>query len=78
MLFLGAPVSAMNSLYAIINLTLARIASIHGGHLGMMSQTTGGQIEAITWNTSQGFSTALTAYVAQNFAAKNGTRCASL
>ncbi|NLI65029.1 MAG: MATE family efflux transporter, partial [Bacteroidales bacterium] len=73
-LFLGAPVSAMNSLYAIINLTLARIASIHGGHLGMMSQTTGGQIEAITWNTSQGFSTALTAYVAQNFAAKKMER----
>lgn len=68
--FLGAPVSAMNGLFAIINLTLARIASTHGGHLGMMSQTTGGQIEAITWNTSQGFSTALTAFVAQNYAAK--------
>lgn len=69
-LFLGAPVSVMNGLFAFINLTLARIASIHGGHLGMMSQTTGGQVEAITWNTSQGFSTALSAFVAQNFAAK--------
>ena len=58
-LFLGAPVSLMNSLYAIINMNLARVASIHGGHLGLMSQTTGGQIEAVTWNTSQGFSTAL-------------------
>ncbi len=73
-LFLGTPVSIMNSIYAIINLTLARIASIHGGHLGMMSQTTGGQIEAITWNTSQGFSTALTAFVAQNFAANKMER----
>ena len=27
-----------------------------GGHLGLMALTTGGQIEAITWNTSQGFS----------------------
>ena len=68
-LFLGTPVSVMNSLYAIINMNLARIASIHGGHLGMMAQTTGGQIEAVTWNTSQGFSTALSAFVAQNYAA---------
>mgnify|MGYP000093297669 CR=1 FL=1 len=34
-----------------------------------MTFTTGGQIEAITWNTSQGFSTALSAFIAQNFAA---------
>ena len=68
--FLGTPVSIMNSLYAIINMNLARIASIHGGHLGLMTQTTGGQIEAVTWNTSQGFSTALSAFVAQNYAAK--------
>lgn len=68
--FLGAPVSIMNGLFAIINLTLARIASIHGGHLGLMSQTTGSQVEAVTWNTSQGFSTALSAFVAQNYAAK--------
>ncbi|MDR3059483.1 MAG: MATE family efflux transporter, partial [Prevotella sp.] len=67
--FLGTPVSVMNSLYAIINMNLARVASIHGGHLGMMAQTTGGQIEAVTWNTSQGFSTALSAFVAQNYAA---------
>ncbi|HMM03793.1 MAG: MATE family efflux transporter [Dysgonomonas sp.] len=67
--FLGTPVSVMNSLYAIINMNLARVASIHGGHLGLMTQTTGGQIEAVTWNTSQGFSTALSAFVAQNYAA---------
>lgn len=67
--FLGTPVSVMNSLYAIINMNLARVASIHGGHLGLMAQTTGGQIEAVTWNTSQGFSTALSAFVAQNYAA---------
>lgn len=68
-LFLGTPVSIMNSLYAIINITLARIAYGCGGHLGLMTQTTGGQIEGVTWNTSQGFSTALSAYVAQNYAA---------
>ena len=67
--FLGTPVSIMNSLFAIINITLARIAYGCNGHLGMMTQTTGGQIEGVTWNTSQGFSTALSAYVAQNYAA---------
>lgn len=67
--YLGTPVSLMNSLYAIINMNLARVASIYGGHLGLMTQTTGGQIEAVTWNTSQGFSTALSAFMAQNYAA---------
>lgn len=72
--FLGTPVSVMNSLFAIINMNLARVASIHGGHLGLMAQTTGGQIEAVTWNTSQGFSTALSAFVAQNYAANKMER----
>ncbi len=66
---LGFPVAAMNVYFAFINMNLARIASIYGGHLGIMSQTTGGQIEGITWNTSSGFSTALGSFVAQNYAA---------
>ena len=48
---------------------LCRTASEQGGHIGLMTFTTGGQIEAITWNTSQGFSTALSAFIAQNYAA---------
>lgn len=67
---LGTPVSVMNAIYAIINMSLARVASVFNGHIGLMSQTTGGQIEGITWNTSQGFGTALGAFVAQNYAAK--------
>ncbi|GAB6011327.1 MATE family efflux transporter [Viscerimonas tarda] len=66
---LGTPVSIMNSLYAIINMNLARVASVYGGHIGLMTQTTGGQIEGVTWTTSQGFSTALSAFIAQNYAA---------
>lgn len=66
---LGLPVAAMNTYFAFINMNLARSASLYGGHLGLMSQTTGGQIEGITWNTSNGFSTALGSFVAQNFAA---------
>ena len=66
---LGFPVAMMNLLFAAINTWLVRIASLKGGYLGVTAQTTGGQIEAITWSTSQGFSTALGAFVAQNFAA---------
>ena len=66
---LGAPNAAMNCLFAAINFYMARVASIYGGHLGVMSQTTGGQIEGITWNTSLGFSTALGTFVAQNYTA---------
>ena len=53
---------------------LGRTASEQGGHLGLMALTTGGQIEAITWNTSQGFATALSAFVAQNYAARQVAR----
>lgn len=67
---LGTPVALMNMLFAFINLFMARIASSSGGHLGVMALTAGGQIEAIAWNTSQGFSTALSAFTAQNFAAR--------
>jgi len=66
---LGLPVAAMNVYFAFINMNLARSASLYGGHLGITSQTTGGQIEGITWNTSNGFATALGSFVAQNFAA---------
>lgn len=66
---LGLPVAVLNSLFAVINLFMARTASIAGGHIGMMTLTAGGQIEAIAWNTSQGFSSALSSFVAQNFAA---------
>jgi Na+-driven multidrug efflux pump len=74
---LGFPVAAMNIYFAFINMNLARIASIYGGHLGIMSQTTGGQIEGITWNSSSGFSTALGSFTAQNFAANKIKRALS-
>ena len=66
---LGLPVATLNTLFAFVNMFLCRTASTHGGHIGLMTFTTGGQIEAITWNTSQGFSTALSSFIAQNYAA---------
>ena len=67
---IGLPVATLNTLFAFVNMFLGRTASTVGGHLGLMAMTTSGQIEAITWNTSQGFSTALSAFVAQNYAAR--------
>lgn len=66
---LGLPVATLNTLFAFVNMFLSRTASAQGGHIGLMAFTTGGQIEAITWNTSQGFSTALSTFIAQNYAA---------
>lgn len=71
---LGLPVALLNTLFAIINVLMARTASTYGGHIGLMTLTAGGQIEAIAWNTSQGFSTALSAFVAQNYAAAQKER----
>ena len=71
---IGFPVAALNVLFAFVNMFLGRTASTVGGHIGLMAMTTSGQIEAITWNTSQGFSTALSAFVAQNYAARKISR----
>lgn len=71
---LGAPVAALNALFALVNLFMGRTATAAGGHIGLMALTTVGQIEAVTWNTSQGFSTALSTFVAQNYAAKKAMR----
>ncbi len=71
---LGSPVAIFNLLFAFVNLFLSRLASDHGGHIGVMTLTTGALIEGITWNTAQGFSTALGTFIAQNYAAKQFDR----
>lgn len=71
---IGLPVAALNTLFAFVNMFLGRTATEQGGHLGLMALTTGGQIEAITWNTSQGFSTGLSTFIAQNYAAGQKSR----
>ena len=65
---LGVPVALMNVFFAVINFSIARIASQYGGYLGVMSQTTGSQIEGLTFIASQGFAVALGTFVAQNYA----------
>lgn len=71
---IGLPVALLNSFFAIINIFMGRTATTYGGHIGLMTLTAGGQVEAIAWNTSQSFSTALSAFTAQNYAARQMER----
>jgi putative MATE family efflux protein len=66
----GGPVSLLNMLFCFASLFLGRLAAQTGGHIALLCLTTGAQIEALTWNTSQGLSTALSTFVAQNYAAR--------
>jgi putative MATE family efflux protein len=74
---IGLPVALLNTLFALINFIMGRTASLHGGHIGLMTLTAGGQIESLAWNTSQGFSTALSAFTAQNYSAGKTNRVRS-
>ena len=67
---LGFPASLQSALFAIFSLTLAAMAA-RWGHVGVATQSIGGQIEAIQWMTATGFSTALAAFVGQNWGAGN-------
>lgn len=73
-LAIGIPVALLNSLFALINMYLGRLASLAGGHIGVLTLTTGGQLEAISWNTAQGFSTALSTFISQNHGARKLSR----
>jgi len=70
---LGLPVSMQSALFAMFSLTLATVAA-QWGHIGVAVQSVGAQIEAITWMTAAGFSTALAAFTGQNFGARNLSR----
>lgn len=66
---IGLPAASLNVLFAIVAIYMGRLASTAGGHIGIAVLTTGGQLEALTWNTAQGATTALSTIVAQNYAA---------
>lgn len=66
---IGLPAASLNVLFAIVAIYMGRLASTAGGDIGIAVLTTGGQLEALTWNTAQGATTALSTIVAQNYAA---------
>jgi putative MATE family efflux protein len=65
---IGLPPSLQSGLFAIIAIILARII-VKWGPIPIAVQRIGSQIESLSWMTASGFSTALSAFVGQNFGA---------
>lgn len=65
---IGIPTALQSSLYCFISMVLTRIIG-NFGEGAIATQKVGGQIEAITWNTGEGFGAAMNAFAAQNYGA---------
>ncbi len=70
---LGFPTALNSALFTIFAMIIARIIS-QWGALPIAVQKVGSQIESITWLTAGGFSAAMSAFVGQNYGAKNWKR----
>lgn len=64
----GLPVAIQSGMFTVFAIILARIIS-QWGPLPIAVQKVGAQIEAISWMTASGFSTALSTFVGQNYGA---------
>lgn len=65
---IGTPAALQSSLYCAFSMVLTRMVSSFGDG-AIATQRVGGQIESITWNVADGFSSALNAFTAQNYGA---------
>lgn len=70
---LGLPAGLQSGLFTIFAMVIARIVS-QWGDTAIAVQKVGSQVEAISWMTAGGFSTALGTFVGQNFGAKKWER----
>ena len=70
---LGLPVALQNGLFSIFAMFIARIIA-NWGPVPVAVQRVGSQIEALSWMTAGGFSTALSAFTGQNYGAKKWDR----
>lgn len=70
---LGFPACLQSGIHATISMILTRILAKWGSTTVAVSSI-GSQIESITWMTTEGFSSAITAFVGQNYGAKNYKR----
>ena len=65
---IGTPTALQGSLYCIISMILTRmVAGFGDGAIAV--QRVGGQIESLSWNTADGFGSALNAFMGQNYGA---------
>ncbi len=73
MLRISLPVALQNGLFTIISMFVARIVAMYGTS-AIAVQKVGTQIEAISYMTAQGFGSALSAFIGQNYGAKRNDR----
>lgn len=65
---IGLPVTVQNALFAFISMVLTAMTA-QFGHIAVAVTSLGGQLEAISWMTSDGFCTALGSFTGQNYGA---------
>lgn len=70
---LGIPAFLQSGVHAVISMALTRILAAWGP-IPVAVSSIGSQIESISWMTAEGFSTAISAFVGQNYGAKNYER----
>jgi putative MATE family efflux protein len=70
---LGIPPFMQMGLHACISMVLTKIVA-EFGPIPVAVQSIGSQIESISWMTSEGFSSAISAFVGQNYGAKKQDR----
>lgn len=66
----GTPLFLESALFTIITMVLSRFVSAYGT-TAIAVQKVGSQIESISWMVAQGFAAAMSAFVGQNFGARN-------
>ncbi len=65
---IGAPTAVQGTVYCMISMALTRMAASFGSG-AVAVQRVGGQVEAVSWNTADGFAAAINAFAAQNYGA---------
>ena len=70
---IGFPTAIQGSIYCFISMILTRMVSGYGA-AAIATQRVGGQIESVSWNTADGFASALNAFIAQNYGARKKGR----
>ena len=65
---IGGPSAIQGIVYCMISMLLSRMAGIFGD-IAIAVLRVGGQVESISWNVANGFSSAMNAFAAQNYGA---------
>lgn len=65
---IGVPTAIQGTVYCVISMVLTRMVAVFGPS-AVAVQRVGGQVEAVSWNTADGFAAALNAFTAQNYGA---------